>query len=58
MKLHLVYAIPWVERKNIIQKVFRKLKLILSVHIYSGYLLGKRRYEEGDFTSWPVQSPF
>jgi len=58
MKLHLVYAIPRVGKKNFIQKALRRLRLILSEQVYSTYLLGKRRYEERDFTEWPVQSPF
>jgi glycosyltransferase involved in cell wall biosynthesis len=58
MKLHLVYAIPQIGRKNLIQKIIRKIKLILSEHFYSTFLFGKRRYEISDFKDWPVQSPF
>ena len=58
MKLHLVYAIPQIGRKNLIQKIIRKIKMLLSEYFYSTFLLGKRRYKISDFKYWPVQSPF
>lgn len=58
MKLYLVYAIPQIGRKSLIQKIIGIIKKYLFEHFYYKFLFGKRVYEVSDFKDWPVQSPY